>query len=136
MHTHSPVQTQHMQEHQAGWPSSIDPSVKIQLLRSLNLVSIKGESMADSNQQYSQVLCFIDDHLSSHCHLTVFFKYDRFNCRSAAQIIKIIKKLNGYYLTGKNVSIQWNARVREGDMLEAGMDFKEFSVFPFIIFPN
>ena len=136
MLTHRPVQILHKEEQQAGRLSSEYPSVKIQLLRNLNLVSIKGESMTESHQQYSQVLRFIDDHLTSNCHLTIFFKYEQFSCQSAAQIIKIIKKLNSYHLSGKNVSIQWNARVCGGDMLEAGLDFKEFSVFPFIIFPS
>lgn len=98
-----------------------------------NIYEISGHSLPENaNKTYEIVLEWIDDNIGKIKNkIELNFKLDYINSISAKMIIVILKKLEKFYQSGTNISINWLYDNDDYDIKEEGELYSTCTKLPF-----
>jgi hypothetical protein len=97
-----------------------------------NVFEVSGRSIPeDSVSFYKPLLDWLDDYAKSPNPKTPFkFELEYFNTSSSKNILEMLKKLEGIYQGGNEVTIYWYYDEDDEDMEETGEDYKALLTVP------
>ncbi|MBI9065885.1 MAG: DUF1987 domain-containing protein [Salinivirgaceae bacterium] len=103
----------------------------------LSIFQIQGNSTPeDVNMVYKPITDWLDSdglHLD-HCQCKLFFRY--LSTSSHHMVYNVLKKLDGLYNQGRQISIEWAYENIDDDMLRLGLDFASILEIPFEFSPR
>lgn len=116
-------------------PLKIEPThktPKVYFEPAENVFELSGRSIPeDSVSFYKPLLDWLDDYAKSPNPKTPFkFELEYFNTSSSKNILEMLKKLEGIYQGGNEVTIYWYYDEDDEDMEETGEDYKALLTVP------
>lgn len=98
-------------------------------LNTYDTIAIGGRSLSHEDDSFNKVIKCMDRHLKKHTRLEFYFAFEVFDFQTLSYLFRIFKKLNRYHEIGKEVQIHWSY-VRQTEMMEVGLELKNFCDFP------
>lgn len=107
------------------------PSVTLD--KEKGVFEIAGRSLPeDVSMFYEPILKWIDEYAQApNPETVVTFKLEYFNTASSKVLLDVLLKFEEIMDNGNNVSVKWNYREDEDDMLEAGEEYADIVSIPF-----
>lgn len=107
------------------------PSVTLD--KEKGIFEIAGRSLPeDVSMFYEPILKWIDEYAQApNSETVVTFKLEYFNTASSKVLLDVLLKFEEIMDNGNNVSVKWNYREDEDDMLEAGEEYADIVSIPF-----
>ncbi len=107
------------------------PSVTLD--KEKGIFEIAGRSLPeDVSMFYEPILKWIDEYAQApNPETVVTFKLEYFNTASSKVLLDVLLKFEEIMDNGNNVSVKWNYREDEDDMLEAGEEYADIVSIPF-----
>lgn len=121
-------------------PLKLEPTIDTPyvVLDKINgMFAISGKSYPeDTREFYGSILAWLDLYVADPNPETKFvFQLKYFNSSSYKPIYDIITKLATLKKKGMKVSVQWNYKEGDNDMLEAGEEFRDLFTIDFSFSP-
>ncbi|MEO9475711.1 MAG: SiaC family regulatory phosphoprotein [Cyclobacteriaceae bacterium] len=104
----------------------------IKYMKDTDSVTISGWSIHDDIPTYYETLMNeTQSHLELRSGLVCNIQLELFNASTVKYLFKFIKIFNQNSARGKDVKINWVVKNKDQDMIDTGLDLKEFCDFEF-----
>ncbi|MEP1093695.1 MAG: SiaC family regulatory phosphoprotein [Cyclobacteriaceae bacterium] len=111
---------------------SVEKTIRVQYQKTLNLVTVKGSSIADhSSYKYDDLINILDTHFKKGNSLQLYFNYDFLDSSALTYLTTIVSILNEYHGRGKMVKVFWSCLSVADNMSNEGEKLKSLSSFEF-----
>lgn len=100
-----------------------------------NIYQIAGKSMPDNPVKFYQPafdwLHKFGEEVGEGMNIRLVVKFDYFNTSSSKIFLDLLDEFQKFSESGANVVVEWNYRIGDDDMQEAGVEYAEMIDLPF-----